>query len=404
MNCIKLRKLMSDKVDFLLPEKEERQFDIHLERCYKCRNDTEVLLNVRPFLKAVYPDIKAPSGFALSVMKEARLLDAQVPFALPVWFGRTLRPVAAIALSAALLFGLFAHDRIDLNVIPVEEGQVHENYNEANDPVILAEPDANEDNQFVRADPAEPSDEPKMEDVPQQTQETEEPSAGQGLPADFDVPNVLEVFAEAIPEQDRPLAFETVAVSSPSPVASNGNIKAVDDFAEPITTGQPDEKIATVAFNEADIPEPSVFVRRRRVIESESVRLSVQRADKALSQIEERAEFFGVKSDMKVTDIKDDGTIVVMKSFSMPSGLADTFVTHLAAFGSIAERDSRKFDVTAEYSQMLDEHSELINEVLKSGNKAQELRVLVNDLIFFDQRSKPGMKNVVIWLEDGVDF
>ena len=396
MNCIKVRKLMSDKADYLLPEKAEKQFDLHLERCYKCRNDMEVLLNVRPFLKAVYPDVKAPSGFALSVMKEVRHLNAQVPFALPVWFGRTLRPVAAMALSAALLFGLFARDSTDLNVIPVEEGQVYENGIEANDPVILAEPDTNEDNQFVQVEPTEPSDEPK--------QETEEPAVEQELPTDSGEPNVQEVFAEATPEQDRSLAFETIAVSKPSPVSLNGDEKVNNDKPISTTIEQLDKQPVIITFNEADIPEPSVFVRRRRIIESESVRLSVQRVDKALSQIEERAEFFGVKSDMKVTDIKDDGTIVVMKSFSVPSGLADTFMTHLAAFGNVVERDSRKFDVTAEYSQMLDEHSELINEVLKSGNKAQELRVLVNDLIFFEQRSKPGMKNVVIWLEDGVDF
>ncbi len=363
-----------------------------------------VFLNVRPLLKAVYPDMKAPSGFAFSVMEDVRHLNTQVPFVIPAWFGKTLRPVAAIALSAALIFGLFAHDGTDLDVIPAEGGQIYENGNETDEPAILVEPDISGNNQFVQAEPTEPSDEPEMEDISQQTQDTSEPPAIQDPQINLDVTIGNEAVAEATPKQDKPLAFETVAVSPLSPVSSNGNMKVIDDIPESITIGRLDREPVIIAFNEAVIPDPSVFVRRERIIEVESIRLSVQRIDKVFSRIEGRAEFFNVKSDMTVTNIRDDGTIIVMKSFNVPSGLADIFVTHIAAFGKVSERDSSRLDITSEYSQMLDEQSELINEVLKTGNKAQELRGLINDLIFFEQRSKPGTKNVVVWLEDGVDF
>ena len=156
--------------------------------------------------------------------------------------------------------------------------------------------------------------------------------------------------------------------------------------------------------NEADIPDASVFMPRRRVIDSVSVNVSVGTINSGLLKLEQRERFFGISADFEVAEISSDGTIVVMRSYLVPNSQVNSFVIHVSSVGSAVEVKRDRVDITQDYQRMLDLHRQSIINMTATGQGAAEVNQLVADLMFFDERSREGVQNVVVWLIDGIEF
>jgi len=405
MNCKQITRLMSDKIDLLLPRKVEKQFDIHTRECSLCDTDMKALLSAKQMLKALYPDMSAPLGLRSAVMREiASQRGIGAVYSFHSLVGRLHKPFAAVALSAAILLGLFALDRnlSGLRELPEEVQQAYGNGTKIQETQETAIDDSSNGSALAQTDQSEPSAEPKITDEPPVTYVAEEVTTVQEMPVNEEPPLIDATFL-SVPEEPRsPIVVEkTVAEIQPS-ASHNGSVKITEPVLTPVSLNA--EYSEPIIFSEADIPDPFVFLRRKRVIEVTTIKITVPRIDKALPLLEDRAELFGFKPDMTNTQLKENGTITVMQSFIVPMGMAHILTNQLFILGSVTSREKSSLDVTSDYSRMLDEHSLLLEEVVKSGTGVRHLKELVEQLMFFDKRSQPGVENVVIWLEDGVDF
>jgi len=103
MKCRKVRKLLDDYLDHLLPEREREEWEAHLKGCPACR---EIYRSARKLRELLSPGKRAavPSGYWKSFWPRLRSrLPERRPraFPFPVW-----RPAYAAALGSAVILVL----------------------------------------------------------------------------------------------------------------------------------------------------------------------------------------------------------------------------------------------------------------------------------------------------------
>ena len=343
-------------------------------------------------LKIIYKDVNAPDGFSLRVMLKVKAEAVRtMPSSASLHLLRRLRPALAIAACFVLLVGLYLTDVISPGVPSIEERETVQVPFEGEIPYI------NGDSPVVKAETAEKPEvipAPVIPVTPSADLALVQNGQADGLP-DTAVAQETPALIPLPPLQDSPVAVRLVT-------ASQDNGGAV---SEPSLLPQPlAEKVTPFIVDEADIPDSSVFMPRRRVIDSVSVNIGVGTINKAKAILEQRERFFGISADFEVAEISSDGAIVAMRSYLVPNSQVNSFVTHVSSVGSAVEVKRDRVDITQDYQRILDLHRQSIINMTATGQGAAEVNQLVADLMFFNERSREGVQNVVVWLIDGVDF
>lgn len=391
MDCKKSRKLMSDRLDSRLPENESSRFDLHNDTCRQCKESYEEVAYIGTLLKVSYPAAAAPAGFSARVMNRIETEEIRKEFVFPTWFKISLGPVAAMTLSAALLYGIFFAPRALAPVnVPDEQARVIEE-------VELPFVQENGLEEIV----------PSLEDSLTVVLPVEEPDVViahvEATQEEVEVePVYLEPVVLTPPTQERE-PDGVVNGDKPAALPVNGAAIKVPSVAIPINDGVVYLEEENV-FQYAGIPDSSVFKSRKRVIDAAAVSVAVRRIDSSLPELERLAQNNGLTPDMTINSIRDDGTIVVMRSFVVPVRLANTFINSVRSIGDASSVKRSSLDITGEYSDMLATHRQLIGERILDSKDVSQINTLISELVMLDNRSKPGFLNVVVWLEDGVDF
>jgi len=364
---------------------------------------------LRKNLKAIYKDVKAPVGFSSRVMvkitaETVKMRSSDKSFGLM----RRLRPAIAIAASFILITAIYLAG-VGMRVFaPTEDLRTAES--PLPDAQTINEvPYVNGDRPVLIAETEDPLDLPPVTVYP----------AAEKIPLaesarTEDVPDV--VATVQTPVSDTPVDVRLVAVTEdsnggfPVPALREHKPAATNGYSHAISSNKPVEIVplveeqAAFVLSEADIPHPSVFMSRRRVIDSLSVNVSVGTINNALRKIDERERLFGVSADTEATELRADGTIVVMRSYVLPNAIANAFVTNVSAIGSSDGIKRNRVDITKDYNRMLDIHRDFLLNLAGTGQGMRDLNEIAGKLVYLDKRAKDGVKNVVVWLEDGVDF
>jgi len=106
MRCRTVQRRLSALLDGELPRRAAERVTAHLAACAQCAAQWQRLQALRGALEAA-PAVKAPSGFARSVVREA-LRRRQAPDARPVPARGAVRLAAAAAVLAGLALGALA--------------------------------------------------------------------------------------------------------------------------------------------------------------------------------------------------------------------------------------------------------------------------------------------------------
>lgn len=364
---------------------------------------------LRKNLKAIYKDTKAPAGFSSRVMQRITAEAVRTrPSGISFGLMRRLRPAIAIAASFILITGIYLAGFGMPVLAPTEDLRTAETplpdaqtakeapYVNGGRPLLIAEAEDLLDLPPVTVYPAAEdmplAESARVEDVPDAVATVQTPVS--------DPPVDVRLVADTV---DSNGDSAPPALREHKPAAANGYSHAVAADKPPVIAPLA-EQDASFVLSEADIPHPSVFMSRRRVIESLSVNISVGTINNALRKLKERESLFGITADTEAADIRSDGTIIMMRSYIVPTSLANAFIAHINAVGSSGGIKRDRADITQEYNRMLDSHRDLMIDMARTGQGVREINEIAEELLFFDERAKDGVKNVVVWLEDGVDF
>jgi len=329
-----------------------------------------------------------------------------LPLSIPSRLARDLRPYIAVAACFVLLVGLYFAGSGLPGVSPIEDNEA------VNVPFVTdSEPYLNGNVSLTLESDEESSDLPIPSNEGQSVAENSLAQNGQ-VNDIADTPAVIEipveqpsepVLLEAIAQtNDRPTS-EAPSVIKPDLPAANGY--ALMTVNDKITETMPiEDKALTFILSEADIPDSSLFIPRRRVVDSLSVNISVGTINSGLLKLEQRERLFDISPDFVITEIRSNGTIVMIRSYVVPTMFANAFVTQLSMLGENVKLNRGSLDITQDYFKLLDAHRDLIIDMSATGKGADEINKLVAELRFFDERSHEGVRNVVVMLEDGVDF
>jgi len=366
-------------------------------------------------LKMIYKDVEVPDGFSARVMLRIKAEKVQsLPLSIPSRLARDLRPYIAIAACFVLLVGLYFAgsglpgvspiDEKEAVIVPVEADPSLDIKIADRQPYLNGDVSLTSEREEKPADLLSPSNEnqPVVEDSLAQNgqlNDVADTSAVIEIPVvEPSEPVMLVAIAQT---DDRPTLKDPS--TKPDPPAANGYADMT--VKDPITEIKLIEDTAlTFVLNEADIPDLSVFMPHRRVIDSVSVNISVGTINSGVLKLEQRERLFDISADVEVTEIRPDGTIVIMRSYVLPTSFANAFVTQLSALGDDARLIRNSLDITQDYTRLLDAHRELIADLPATGQGVDEINRLVSELKLFDERSREGVRNVVVFLEDAVDF
>jgi len=363
-------------------------------------------------LKMIYSDVQAPLGFSERLMdkiREEKRAKKVLPFSIE--FKKMLTPFVAVAACAVLLIGLFADGvftpsvrdtQIALVDEPVQEIPIDQTDNEV---VVAQVPYVNGDQVSEETIPEaalveEPIevDEPVLEDavVAENGQKEEEELP----PAPVVVAEAPAAPPAAPVQRNAPIALTTVAV----PVSVTVEEPVVSIPKPPVEAVQTVEEALPTVFDKALIPDADVFVNRKRTINSTLINVSVLRIDAALTRLEQIESTLSLKADLVETNLRPDGTIVMVRSYAVPQTTAMGFVNRLTALGIDAKTRNDNADITFEYNLLLQQHRESSQRAFQTGKGFQETNEIISQLMFLNRRSTSGMRNIVVFLEDGVDF
>lgn len=395
MDCKMIKKYLSDKVDLRLSQKIESRISAHTSQCRACEHDVELYAATRSLLKSVYPDVIAPSGFSSRVMATIGKGAAKPVY--PIWSLRSnkiLVPAAAIAACAVLITGLYFQGAF----LPAFPGSSDERQAQILQEEILREDESVTDEQsYVNGEMPLPQAEKEVVKV-------ESPS-GEIITAQNEQNELqpTDILVQEIPELKHPVADQSV----PSPESKNrvSVTRTSREQAKPTISIVPiSSESQTSAFVWPEIPHPSVFIPRERKINTVSITMDVGRIDRVLTEVEDRERLFRVMPEMTVTDLRGDGTIVMMKSYIIPLTHANLFIDSMKALGDTAEVQKSTVDMTLEYDNMLRTHRKLISDVSDGGEDASDINELISQMIVINERSKENVVHVVVWMRDSIDF
>jgi len=400
VKCREVKSLISDWLDGLLPERQ-REFQAHLDDCLPCsRRLQEMKLVMTALCKLKQPVAPPPPEFAAQVMALLRLEQLKQErhfFRIPT---RSL----ALAASILLLFGI--------------NGLLLNSYGNGGLIGSVLAP-------FTAGVPAarQSTIELNRESSPLQKPSTETDAPGKPVETEDNLPEAVP--GELIPAQPggltaTPLLEQPVAIATNKPQRQKAIPVKQEQYAN-LTTQEriPQDSLAETtkgpillaaplqprqtSVQELILPEPQIFINRRRVTESTVVRINVQQLTMASQVLASNASLQGATPTLEETIFTQDGRLIRIHQFEVPFTQANQFVAGTTLLGKLVAEEQFRADITSDYAEKLTYYERLARQrLLASGDEAERLNKTINELLSQMaglDRSTRTTQNVTVWLE-----
>ena len=349
----------------------------------------DILHQTSLYLKAVYPEITAPIGFSSRVMSEiSRSSRRPVPMAVPFKLKRLLMPVAVMAASAILIIGLYFEGAF-MTVSPAIEEQ----------PQALIEEVPYQNGNVIDAHNVAEDNETALLPPLVLPEEVETPHKSDDVAGNIAVVAITPVAPDTPVLREKPADHSLAAVSNIQ--KGNGDTAITDSSVDIIPL---DERIETIKTDLTEIPDISIFIPRTRIVNSVSVNVVVGRIDEALKFLERIELVYGMVPDVTETNLLGDGTISMIRSYTIPRSFVNSIVVGMSSIGEISEVKRSSIDITADYKELLDAHIKLIRELSATGEGVSELKDLISHMVLLDNMARHEVSNIIITIEDNIDF
>jgi len=347
----------------------EADFMRHLDGCRACARKTEELQAVLAALRETGAAYPAPDGFAGRVV--VRLQAEPLSSGSHMLFRRLALAASFVFLLGmnSLLVGRYLGGNNQVAAPPVT------------DPAIVTEPAQPGPSPADRAEqPAAPAQ--SGQEVLPGKQEPLVPAGNPGGTADRP--------RQAGPKQ----AAKAQRMPSPPPVAS---------LQQPDAAKQPEQQLRVASLSPAIIPDPEVFVQKRRVTEGVLLKVAVTELPQVSQRLAEAAGMHGLAPTMSSEALSDDGRLIRVYRYEVPYLQANRFVAEALRLGRVLDERYVTEDVSEEYGRKLDQYRQLSAKAQEVGSaEAEELHrrtnALLLDLAGMHSTSRE-MKAVTIWLE-----
>ncbi len=380
MDCKTANNLCNDWLDGELCSGKAALLQRHLDECRACAREARELQSLLAALRESRASDPAPEGFALRVMD--RLQAEPLPSHRPALFSRLAVAASFIFLLGmnSLLLGRYLSGNRQATPPAATEPTVNQ--------VVIQPPHGSLPGPVE--EPKAPAL-PKQEEVPAKLAPLDPPKDGQGVAADP---------AERQPDVAAPVRKATAArVKPPRPATPTAQ-------AAPVITPEPaaaKQRFMTVTLPPATIPDPEVFMPKRRVTEGSLLKMSVTDLPQASQQLTEAAERRGLTAAVASVSLADDGRLIKVYRYEVPWLQAGMFIAEALRLGRVLDERHISEDISAEYGQKLEQHRQLTARVkVTEGAEAAVLYAEINALLMELARmnsAASGARAVTVWLE-----
>lgn len=413
VRCREVKGKMADWLDGLLPERQ-REFQVHLDSCNSCyRRVQETKQVVHALSKLKQPVAAPPPEFTAKVMNYLKTECLQKEEKISGQRHLLRIPLRSLALAASILF-LFGINSILLSSHGVGGliGRTPVTDSAAGDKEAVANP--NEINQVPQFPPA-------REDI------IGEPAGDSAnLPADLPPahPEVLPVAISADLPPVQPEALH-VAIPAEQPVAAKIAerqkplaiprekelpVKMVRQGSPPQSrTAEELKELAAVPLSllptqvNIQVPEPHIFLNRRRVTESTVLKIHVRQLAMASQTLVSNARMQGATPTMEDTILTHDGRLIRLYQFEVPFTQTNQFLAGATLLGNLITEKQIHTDITNEYAKKLAQYEQAVRQRFDAGGEeearlSQTINQLLSQMSALDRNSRT-TQNVTVWLE-----
>lgn len=360
MDCKTANNLYSAWLDRELSSGKAALLQRHLDECRTCARETKELESLVAAWRESRATVTAPEGFAFRVMD--RLQAEPQPSHRPAFMRKFAVAASFIFLLGmnSLLLGRYLSGNGQTSPPAVTESP-------ANQTITLPPPDSLPG---LVKEPQAP-DPPKQEEVPAKQ-------------------------APVVPPKDGPSVATGPAVRAATP---GGQVAPVRTPA-PVAAKQ---RFMTASLPPATIPDPEVFMPKRRVTEGSLLKIAVTDLPQAAQLLAEAAGRRGLAPVVASVSLADDGRLIKVYRYEVPWLQADMFFSEALRLGRVLDERHVAEDISTEYEQKLEQYRQLAARV-KGTEGAQaavlygEINALLTDLARL-HRAASDARAVTVWLE-----
>jgi len=396
---------MSDWLDGLLPDRQG-EFQAHLDGCLPCsRRVLETKQVITALCKLKRPVAPPPPEFSAQVMARLRLEQLETGH-------RFFRiPLRSLALAASILF------LVGINGLVLSSygrggliGGVLAPVTDSPPAAQQAVTETKRESPPLQKPPAEEGliEKPvgTADDLPAEVPGEIVPAQPGSLPA---APMLEQSAAIAVSElqkqESTPLRRERPEKLSAQQRVQQGSLLDAVKKPAPLTStpGAPSLQPQQVNFQELVLPEPQIFINRRRFTENTVVKINVQQLSTASQILASDARLQGATPIMEQTIFTHDGRLIRIHQFEVPFVQANRFVAGTTSLGRLIAEEQHLVDITNDYAEKLTYYERLAKQrLVASGEEAERLNKAINELLkqmVGLDRNTSTTQNVTVWLE-----
>ncbi|MFW0861024.1 MAG: zf-HC2 domain-containing protein [Dethiobacter sp.] len=373
MNCKIANKLFSAKLSGELDVKRAALLQHHLDECRDCEDLLNQLQTVLAVLRESQVSVAVPDGFTARVMDRLQAESQRASLHTHSLFRKL-----AFAASFIFLLGMngLLLDRyqsgqnqaaLDPQTVPAGEQTV-----ESVEPSLLPgqaegmEVTAPHNQAGVPAEQAslqQASD--GLSAAPSPAEQASRQQASDGLSM---TPSPAEQQPVPVAATSRVTAAQGL---TPRPPAPRGQLVSVKT-PQPASAEQP---MVNASLSPVIIPDPEVFIPKRRVTEGSLLKIAVTDLPRASRLLAEAAAMRGLAPTVASVVLAADGRLVMLYRYEVPWFQANRFINDALHLGLVLDERHLTEDISVEYEQKLEQYRQLAARVhLAEGAKAAALQ------------------------------
>ncbi|MBT9177349.1 MAG: hypothetical protein DDT20_01682 [Firmicutes bacterium] len=181
---------------------------------------------------------------------------------------------------------------------------------------------------------------------------------------------------------------------------------ALSDQAAPVRMSQPAaaaQPLMVAALSPVIIPDPEVFIPKRRVTEGSLLKIAVTNLSRASQLLADAAGRHGLAPTVASVTLAADGRLIMLYRYEMPWFQANRFINEALHLGLVLDERHLTEDISVEYERKLEQYRQLAIRVQGAeGAEATMLQGRKNALLTELSRMHAAAGNaqaVTVWLE-----
>ncbi|MBT9147963.1 MAG: hypothetical protein DDT32_01732 [Syntrophomonadaceae bacterium] len=187
---------------------------------------------------------------------------------------------------------------------------------------------------------------------------------------------------------------------TPRPPAPRGQLVSVKT-PQPASAEQP---MVNASLSPVIIPDPEVFIPKRRVTEGSLLKIAVTDLPRASRLLAEAAAMRGLAPTVASVVLAADGRLVMLYRYEVPWFQANRFINDALHLGLVLDERHLTEDISVEYEQKLEQYRQLAARAhLAEGAKAAALQgkknALLMELSRMHSAASDAQQAVTVWLE-----